>query len=156
MKKTLTAIFVLTSSFVAQAETVTYNASSCHVKYGNAEKNYSLGVVENRSGDYDVLTCNLPIKSNRTVGEVNINVYADSTKVNSQSSCNISLLKHDAVSVLASGSTDRAENGKKNTLVADLNTPLFGSARGRITCSIGAVEDGGLVRFTSYSVSYSD
>ena len=155
MKKTLMAIFILTSSFVAQAETVTYNASSCNVKYGNSEKNHYLGVIENRSGDYDILTCDLPIESGRTVDEVSISVYSYLEKANSTTSCHVSLFNADSVSFIASEETNSAEN-YKSTLVAELNTTLADSARGVISCSVGGVDSGGLVSFTSYSVSYSD
>lgn len=148
-------MIVLTTSFASQAETITYNASSCEVKYGNAEKKYDSGVIENRSGNYDVLSCGIPLQSDRTVEKVDVKLYALSTKENSGSNCHVTLYRDDSMGVIASADAGKADSGK-NVLTADLNTILTAPARAVAKCSIGGVEEGGLVRFYSYSVTYAN
>lgn len=155
MKKTLLAMIVLSTSFASQAETITHNATSCEVKYGNAEKKFNSGVIENRSGNYDVLSCGIPLESNRTVENIKLKLYASSTKENSGSNCRVSLYRDDSMGVIASADAGKADSGL-NVLTADLNTMLTEPARAVANCTIGGVEEGGLVRFYSYSVTYAD
>ena len=155
MKKTLLAIMAIAPATFANAETVTFNASQCHVKYDNAQKIFNKGTIENRLGDYDVLYCDIALQSGKVIDQVNVNVYSSGVKSNSQSSCNVTFYHADANSVVASGKTERAENGRSVLSTQPLAT-LSDDVRGLLTCTIGGVEEGGLVRFSSYSVSYQD
>jgi len=67
MKKTLLAVMAIAPATFANAETVTFNASQCHVKYDNAQKIFNKGTIENRLGDYDVLYCDIPLQSGKVM-----------------------------------------------------------------------------------------
>jgi len=155
MNKTLLALLVLGASSYAQAESNkdTYNASSCELKYGNAEIDYSKGTVTNRSPNYDILYCSIPMRSGVDVQDVSVNMYLSDMKERQSSNCFVTFYSSKSTAVLSNSKTSSAEAGL-NLLAT--GSHFFGSedARGVLTCNVPGVEEGGLVRYSSYSIEY--
>ncbi|CAH9068302.1 hypothetical protein PSECIP111951_04102 [Pseudoalteromonas holothuriae] len=75
MKKYVYAAALLTTAPFTFAETVIFSSANCHVKSDHAEVVYASGIVENRTGNYDQLYCNISVKKGKDIIEVGVNMY---------------------------------------------------------------------------------
>lgn len=153
MKKSLIVFLITSFSATVHAEKVTYNASTCNLKYGNAEIDFSRGVITNKSGNYDILYCSLPTIEGVNIEQVGINLYLSSIKDRQSSNCYATFYNAEAMSVLSTGSTESASEGY-NYLTSKPNHFGSNKARGLLTCNVPGVLEGGQARFTSYTIEY--
>jgi len=153
MKKTilLTALF-LSSAFV-QAETVTFNATDCNVKYNSSEFNHSSGVVENREEANNLLYCNIDIEQGKNIEKVEVSYFVMDMKERQSSNCHVVFYESDKVSFNAKETTENAGEGS-NVVSAGPFYIAQTPSRGVLSCNLPGVEVGGLARIHSYSVTY--
>ena len=155
MKKTILAALALTPAFFAQAETVTFNASQCETKFNIAKKDLFRGTVESRAQNYDTLFCDIPVQSGKIIDNVSVSVFSLDVKQGYGRNCNVTFRKADDVSYVVSAETNDATD-YKSVLTSEPLATISDDIRATVMCAIPAVEQGGLVRFNSYSITYLD
>lgn len=155
MKKTILAALALTPAFFAQAETVTFNASQCETKFNIAKKDLFRGTVESRAQNYDTLFCDIPVQSGRIIDNVSVSVFSLDIKQGYGRNCNVTLRKADDIAFVVSTETNGATDYNSVLTTEPLATVSDG-IRATMMCSVPAVEEGGLVRYNSFSITYLD
>lgn len=156
MKKTILAALALTPAFFAQAETVTFNATQCETKYNIATKDLFRGTIESRAQDnYDTLFCDIPVQSGKIIDTISASVLSFDVKEGYGRNCHVTLLKDDAVSYVVSTETNDSTEYKSVLTTEPLATVSDG-IRATMMCAVPAVEEGGLVRYNSFSITYLD
>lgn len=155
MKKTILAALALTPAFFAQAETVTFNATQCETKHNIATKDLFRGTVESRSQNHDTLYCDIPVQSGKIIDNVSVSVFSLDVKENYARDCRVTLRKADDISYVVASDTNNATD-YKSVLTSEPLATISDDIRATLMCAIPAVEQGGLVRFNSYSITYLD
>ena len=99
--------------------------------------------------------CDIPVQSGKIIDTISANVLSLDVKQGYGRNCKVTLRNANDTAVVVSATTNDSTDYKSVLTTEPLATVSDG-IRATMMCSIPAVEEGGLVRYNSFSITYLD